>query len=119
MRRSLSLAVPLYPGHQPTSAPTKGFIALFSAFKALHNPHRADAVAALGEATGRRALGRLRDQLRASPSGRRILDERPVIDRASIAEAQLDLLGPETFGGCYARYLEQHSFDPEERDRVR
>ena len=110
---------PLYPGHVATSPLEKVFIGAFSAFKAIANPQRADAVAALGETTGRAALERLRDQLLTHPDGQHILAARPVVDRATLAPHALASLPPGTFGRAYAEFLEGHGFDPEERDAVR
>jgi ubiquinone biosynthesis protein COQ4 len=110
---------PLYPGHVPTTWLQKGFIGVFSAFKALNNPHRADAVAALGEVTGRTALERLRESLRAVPAGRMLLNERPLLDSAVLVKHNLHALPAGTFGHAYAQYLARHGFDPDGRDAVR
>ncbi len=78
---------PLNPGHVPTTPLTKGFVAAFSAVKALQNPHRADMVAALGDATSGPALRRLRDKMVEDAEGRAILSDRPLVTRASVSAA--------------------------------
>mmetsp|Transcript_56096 Transcript_56096/g.112390 ORF Transcript_56096/g.112390 Transcript_56096/m.112390 type:complete len:239 (+) Transcript_56096:125-841(+) len=110
---------PLYPSHVPTSSLEKGFLSVFSAFKALHNPHRADMVAAFGETTGHLALARLRRRMRADSVGRRILTERPLIDSNLLKRSCLADLPADSFGGAYARFLTGHGYDPDERDAVR
>ena len=57
-----------YPGFVRTSSLSRLAIAWTSASRALADPRRADDVAKLGEVTGRVALERLRESLRASPS---------------------------------------------------
>ena len=109
----------MYPGHIPTGLVTKGFIAAFSAVKALRNPHRADQVAALSEATGHLALHRLRRALRADPIGRALLEERPLLDNTKVASYNLGALPAGTFGHAYFRYMAAHGFDPNGRDAVR
>ncbi|KAK7249650.1 coenzyme Q4 [Aureococcus anophagefferens] len=61
-----------YRGHLPTSPLQKAFAAGASALQAIANPERADMVGLLGEVTGRVALERLRDELRASAEGREV-----------------------------------------------
>ena len=77
----------LYSGHVPTTTLEKGFVAVFSAFKALGNPHRADMVAALGDTTSGPALRRMRDRMYEDAEGRAILSDRPIITNAGISEA--------------------------------
>lgn len=98
---------------------TRSLVATFSAFKALQNPKRADAVATLGETTGREALRRLRDGMRRDPDGRRLLAERPVVSTQTVDVATLRALPPDTFGFAYADFMRSHAFDPDARDDVR
>lgn len=103
---------------------------LQNAVTALRDPTRADAVAAVGELTGRRALRGLLETMRADPVGQRILADRPVVSKATIPYEKL-LEGEEndksnnpnaartTFGQAYGAFLRTHGFDPDERDAVR
>ena len=131
----------LYSGHVPTTTLEKGFVAVFSAFKALGNPHRADMVAALGDTTSGPALRRMRDRMYEDAEGRAILSDRPIITNAGISEALAEhgiaiddapsssssssssgrgLLDDDlSFGEAYARFMGDHGFDPDSRDTVR
>ena len=111
--------MPLYTSHVPTTALQKNFIGIFSAFKALNNPHRADAVAALGEVTGRAALERMRTKMRSDSVGRELLRDRPLLDNTGLAKLNLHELPAGTFGHAYSQYLNCHGFDPDERDVVK
>lgn len=111
-----------------------------SSITALNDPTRADAVAAVGEVTGSFALSRMRGGMEQDEIGRRILNERPivnetVVERANIllrqhrdefSKVNVDFHNPTnsgrdkvTFGVAYAMFLETHNFDPNERDGVR
>lgn len=98
---------------------------------ALRDPTRADAVAAVGELTGTTALQRLAATLRNDPVGRRILQERPLVQKNTIPYEQLLQQAQEVsqnddkdddmirFGQAYGSFLLQHGFDPDERDAIR
>ena len=67
-----------------------------SAVAALLQPKAADMVATLGETTGEQALSAMRDKLRLSEEGTRMLEEKPVITSRTLldgAEAALALCG--------------------------
>jgi len=108
----------LYPGHIPTTTAEKGFIGLFSAFKALNNPHRADAIASLGETTGAFALNRLRNKMKACEDGLVLLKERPNVTSNLIEEYKLNELDKQSFGYAYYEFLSSHGYSPDERDAV-
>lgn len=102
---------------------------IHSSITALNDPTRADAVAAVGEVTGSFALANMRNQMQNDPTGRRILQERPVVDER-VAKRAFDLLKLHnesnnattksiTFGAAYATFLQTHNFDPEERSPIR
>jgi hypothetical protein len=102
-------------------------IAIYNATTAFADPTRADAVAALGEVTGTITLRRIHDQMMGDPTGRLILQDRPVVSKANIpfdkliAEApdDIDSVGDDlTFGQAYGAFLKSHDFDPDERDEV-
>lgn len=100
-------------------------LAIHHATTAFADPTRADAVAGLGEITGQVSLERIRDQMMADPTGRRILEDRPVVQKATIPYQELidsvpdDPDAPLTFGQAYGKFLTSHGFDPDARDPVK
>ncbi|KAJ3374685.1 Ubiquinone biosynthesis protein [Allomyces arbusculus] len=106
----------LYPTHIPTSLFEKVLLTVGGGLKALHDPLRADMVAAVGETTGRAALVRLRDQMLRSSTGRRILRERPIITSETFPPARLEALPESTLGGAYYHgFMQKHGYVPESR----
>jgi hypothetical protein len=102
-------------------------IAIYNATTAFADPTRADAVAALGEVTGTITLRRIHEQMMGDPTGRLILQDRPVVSKASIPFEKLIAEAPDdmesegddlTFGQAYGAFLKSHDFDPDERDEV-
>lgn len=108
----------LYSGHIPTTATEKGLLGVFSAFKALSNPKRADAIASLGEATGSVALHRLRKQMQSNNDGIQILKERPIVSNDLIRTYNLKEMEQNSFGYAYYEFLSSHGYSPDERDAV-
>ena len=103
--------------HIPLSRFQKSALAVMASIGAALDPRRADLVAIVGETTGVLSFRSIRDRLRASEEGRRLLAERPRVTDASVARAW-DL--PEsTFGGAYARFMESRGFRADERPPVR
>lgn len=95
-------------------------VAIHSATTALADPTRADAVAALGEVTGHVALQSMHRRMQSDPTGRRILQDRPLVDNASIdIEHLAQTLPPNTFGHQYATFMKGHGFDPDGRAAIR
>lgn len=76
---SVSRPPPAYPTHVPLSVLEKGALSLLSLWGAFRDPRRGDLVAASGETTGLPALHAMRDRMRRSETGQRILAERPLI----------------------------------------
>ena len=74
-------------------------------------------VGVVGEATGMRALRKMHDRMERHPVGRAVLIDRPTLTATTLDE-QLRGLPPESFGGAYAKFLEMHAFDPDERSEV-
>ena len=110
-------------------------LALKSASTAFRDPTRDDAVAALGEVTGTVAVHRLVQQMKDHPTGRLILQEQPIISKATIPYerfleeakklpkmADCDVTTDDgtiiTFGQAYGRFLLEHGFDPDERKPI-
>jgi hypothetical protein len=111
---------------EPRSVQSRLALAIHYATTAFSDPTRADAVAALGEITGPVTLSRLHEQMKRDATGRRILEERPVVSKATIPFESLMAEAPEdpntipniTFGQAYGCFLKSHNFDPDERDEV-
>mmetsp|Transcript_31430 Transcript_31430/g.92154 ORF Transcript_31430/g.92154 Transcript_31430/m.92154 type:complete len:285 (+) Transcript_31430:104-958(+) len=95
-------------------------VAIHSATTALADPTRADAVAALGEVTGHVALQSIHRRMHSDPTGKRILQDRPLVDNASIDIEHLSQTLPlNTFGHQYASFMMGHGFDPDGRAAIK
>ncbi|GAA6046695.1 hypothetical protein JCM3770_003121 [Rhodotorula araucariae] len=109
-----------YPGHVPIGAFERTLLTLGSAVMGLVDTHRHDMIAVLSETSAPTAsLRRLQRHMRASPSGRAILRDRPRITEASIDVARLAELPEGTFGRAYASWLRRNKVTPDTRDPVR
>jgi len=107
----------MYPSHTPLSAFQKVAVAVGSAAGALYRPARADLVGALGETTGEMAFTRMRDRMRNSEEGRRILRDRPRILESTVGHCWD--LPRSTLGGAYAHFMGVRDFSPDDRPPVR
>ena len=88
--------------------------AIRAGLTALRNPMRADAVAALGELTGRAALVRIRAEMGRSATGRDLLARQP--DITPLLESRdVQELPANTLGGDYVAYMREHGFHAHER----
>ncbi|KAF7913952.1 uncharacterized protein EAF01_000358 [Botrytis porri] len=111
---------PNYPGHVPLTSLERGGLAVGSAVMAFFNPYRADLIAACGEATATPYfIYRLRDAMLSSPTGRRILRDRPRISSRTLSMTRLRALPPNTVGRCYAEWLDREGVSPDTRDSVK
>ncbi|KAF7857044.1 uncharacterized protein EAF02_011277 [Botrytis sinoallii] len=111
---------PNYPGHVPLTSIERGGLAVGSAVMAFFNPYRADLIAACGEATATPYfIYRLRDAMLSSPTGRRILRDRPRISSKTLSMPRLRALPPNTVGRCYAEWLDREGVSPDTRDSVK
>lgn len=116
----LSRPPPAYPGHVPLTSFERTALAIGSAVTALINPYRHDMVAALGEATCQPFfITRLRNAMLASPTGRRILRDRPRITSQTLSLAKLRQLPENSVGRVYASWLDREGVTPDTRDQVR
>jgi ubiquinone biosynthesis protein COQ4 len=113
---------------------------------AMKDPTRADAVAAVGELTGRYQLQQLLHRMQCHPIGREILFHRPIVSKTTLPYHELitqaqhiqeqherlhegsnssttgtSVISDEnlTFGQAYGLFLSGHGFDPDERDEVK
>jgi ubiquinone biosynthesis protein COQ4 len=79
-----------------------------------------DLIAALGEATATPYfIYRLRDAMLASPTGRRILRDRPRITSQTLSMQYLRTLPENTVGRAYADWLDREGVSPDTRNNVR
>jgi ubiquinone biosynthesis protein COQ4 len=69
----------LYPSHIPLGWPEKWLVTVGASVGAFFYPQRADLVAAVGELTGERALQNLRERMQSDPTGKVILQEKPMV----------------------------------------
>ncbi|RPB01450.1 coenzyme Q biosynthesis Coq4 [Choiromyces venosus 120613-1] len=117
---SLSRPPPNYEGHVPLTIPERGLLAVGSAVMTLLNPRRGDLIAALGEATATPYfIYRLRDAMLSSPTGRRILKDRPRINSTTMSMEKLRKLPDGTVGREYAAWLDKEGVSPDTRSQVR
>lgn len=79
-----------------------------------------DLIAALGEATATPYfIYRLRDTMLSSPTGRRILRDRPRISSDTMSMTYLRTLPPNSVGKAYVDWLDREGVSPDTRDNVR
>jgi ubiquinone biosynthesis protein COQ4 len=115
-----SRPLPAYPGHVPLTTVERAALAVGSAVTSLINPYRHDMVAALGEATAQPYfITRLRNSMLLSPTGRRILRDRPRITSQIVKLAELRKLPSNSVGRVYAEWLDREGVTPDTRDAVR
>ena len=77
-------------------------------------------IAALGEATAQPFfITRLRNRMLASPTGRRILRDRPRINSKTMSLGHLRQLPENSVGRTYAAWLDREGVSPDTRDAVR
>ncbi|KAL2198641.1 coenzyme Q biosynthesis protein Coq4-domain-containing protein [Corynascus similis CBS 632.67] len=117
---SLTRPPPNYPGHVPLTGIEKVALAIGSGLMSLRDPRRGDLIAAFAEATATPYfIYRLRDAMLASPTGRRILRDRPRITSTSLNLPYLRSLPPNTVGRTYASWLDREGVSPDTRAPVR
>ncbi|KAF8853953.1 ubiquinone biosynthesis protein coq4, mitochondrial, partial [Acephala macrosclerotiorum] len=110
---------PNYPGHIPLTRIEKAGLAVGSAIMSLRDPFRGDLIAALGEATATPYfIYRLRDAMLSSPTGRRILKDRPRISSKTMSIGYLRKLPKNTVGRAYADWLDREGVSPDTRSEV-
>lgn len=90
-----------------------------SSIASLINPRRHDMIACLGETTGASALQCLLDEMKKSPEGQRILQQKPRINSKEIDLNALGCLPPTTFGFHYKKFLDDNDVTPDSRMEVR
>ncbi|KAL8645577.1 MAG: hypothetical protein Q9226_007238 [Calogaya cf. arnoldii] len=111
---------PNYKGHVPLTLIERGALAVGSAVTSLFNPRRSDLIATLGETTATPYfIYRLRDAMLSSPTGRRILRDRPRITSQNMSLQRLRILPENSVGRAYASWLDKEGVSPDTRDQVR
>lgn len=75
-------------------------------------------VAALGETTAGPSVSWLREQMLASPEGRKILKERPRVNSTTVDMDKLAQLRDGTLGKAYVTWLERCGVTPDTREPV-
>ncbi|KAL8896479.1 MAG: hypothetical protein Q9192_003072 [Flavoplaca navasiana] len=111
---------PNYKGHVPLTLIERSALAVGSAVTSLFNPRRADLIATLGETTATPYfIYRLRDAMLSSPTGRRVLRDRPRITSHTMSLQHLRTLRENSVGRAYALWLDKEGVSPDTRDRVR
>lgn len=109
-----------YPGHVPLNTFQRIFLTLGSGIAAFINPRRPDLIAVFGETSAiSPVLRKLRDQMLADSTGRRILRERPRITSKTLDLDYLRKLPATTIGGNYMKWLDQENVSPDTRLSVR
>ncbi|OTA98439.1 hypothetical protein M426DRAFT_325977 [Hypoxylon sp. CI-4A] len=111
---------PNYPGHVPLTKIERAALAVGSGVMSFIDPYRHDMIAALGEATASPYfIERLRKAMLASPTGRRILRDRPRMTSQSLNLPRLRAMPPNSVGATYAAWLDREGVSPDTRDPVR
>ncbi|TVY40572.1 Ubiquinone biosynthesis protein coq4, mitochondrial [Lachnellula subtilissima] len=111
---------PNYEGHVPLTRVERAGLAVGSAVMSWLNPRRGDLIAALGEATATPYfIYRLRDAMLASPTGRRILHDRPRISSKTLSMDYLRGLPANTVGRAYADWLDREGVSTDTRNSVK
>jgi len=79
-----------------------------------------DLIATFGESTSQPLfIRRLRDAMLASPTGRRILRQRPRLTSATLSMTTLSSMPPSSLGRTYYEWLVRERVSPDTRDAVR
>ncbi|KAF1838521.1 ubiquinone biosynthesis protein coq4, mitochondrial [Decorospora gaudefroyi] len=111
---------PNYEGHIPLTRMERLGLALGSGLGSFLDPRRGDLIAAFGEATAQPYfISKLRDQMLLSPTGRRILRDRPRLTSTSLHVPRLRNLAPNTLGYAYAAWLDREGVSPDTRAAVK
>lgn len=94
--------------HLETSKFQKTLLGIGSAIVSLSDPRRGDMIAALGETTGMNAVGHVYSRMEQSEEGRRILQEKPRINSATVDLERLRNMKEGTVGKNYANFLDRY-----------
>ncbi|KAL1796986.1 hypothetical protein ACET3X_005526 [Alternaria dauci] len=110
---------PNYEGHIPLTRVERLGLAIGSGLGSFLDPRRGDLIASFGEATAQPYfIYKLRDRMLLSPTGRRILRDRPRLTSTSLDIPRLRNLPPNTLGYAYAAWLDREGVSPDTRAAV-
>ncbi|ODQ80163.1 hypothetical protein BABINDRAFT_35310 [Babjeviella inositovora NRRL Y-12698] len=111
---------PNYLGHVPLHSAEKLALFVGSAVGAFFHPERNEFIVALGESTAiTSVLKKLRREMLANPTGRRILRERPRMTSTSLNLEHLRSLPASTLGNTYIQWLDSEGVSPDTREAVK
>jgi len=109
-----------YDSHVALTNIERGTLAIGAAVMSFMNPRRGDLVATLGETSATPYfIYRLRDTMLLSPTGRRILQDRPRITSQTVSLSSLRGLPRNSLGRAYASWLDAEGVTPDTRDNVK
>ncbi|KAH8719422.1 ubiquinone biosynthesis protein coq4, mitochondrial [Phaeosphaeriaceae sp. PMI808] len=111
---------PNYEGHIPLTVIERLGLALGSGLGSFVDPRRGDLIASFGEATAQPFfIDKLRNRMLLSPTGRRILRDRPRLTSQSLNIPRLRKLPKNTLGYAYAAWLDREGVTPDTRALVK
>lgn len=96
----------------------KILLGLTASLGAFQDPRRGDLVAIVGETTGVKALDMMAKRMQMNDTGRRILEEKPIVTDREILETLKDYPS-NTFGGLYYEFMGLRGFRADDRPPVR
>ncbi|KAI0125065.1 ubiquinone biosynthesis protein COQ4, mitochondrial [Xylariales sp. AK1849] len=111
---------PNYPGHVPLTRIERAALFVGAGITSFLDPYRGDLIAVVGETTATPYyIHRLHRAMLSSPTGRRILRDRPRITSKSLQLPYLRTLPANTVGGTYVAWLDREGVSPDTRPDVR
>ncbi|KAF1913514.1 ubiquinone biosynthesis protein COQ4, mitochondrial [Ampelomyces quisqualis] len=111
---------PNYEGHIPLTVAERVGLAIGSGLGSFLDPRRGDLIASFGEATAQPYfIDKLRNRMLLSPTGRRILRDRPRLKSTSLDIPRLRQLPQNTLGYAYAAWLDREGVSPDTRAAVK
>lgn len=97
--------------HLETSRLQKLLLGVGSGLISISNPSRGDMIAVMGETTGLSSLEYMKSQMLESEEGRRILEDKPRINSATVDLDKLKVMQDGTLGQAYSNFLEKYASD--------
>lgn len=98
----------------------RAFLVPYFGIKAIVDPARGDYVAGFGDVLmSKRSLRELKTKMKQTSEGARILKEKPLITEESLDMEKLRNLPEDTLGYNYAKFMEGHGFNADERSKVK
>ena len=98
----------------------RAFLVPYFGIKAIMDPSRGDYVAGFGDVLmSKSGLQELKMKMKQTTEGARILKEKPLITEESLDMERLRSLPEDTLGHNYAKFMDQHGFNADERSKVK